>query len=339
MAPIRERAAGSASSAGVAARGIEPRAVSALDHAAAAAPARPGVYFLLAGDGELLYIGKAGDLRRRLAQHARGAASGATARDSLRGDLVVEVRWEPHPSESSAGAREADLIAALRPALNAAHAEGRRWRYVVTSHDAAGTIRLHLTSEVTGRGRFYGCFPHLGPGLGSVRGTACSDGYTALLRLVWAAGEPDERARYPAAVTRGSPPDDVTLPLDEELGAGLHRLLSGVSAKVLAELWRRAQHRPAFALPALERDTVAARGFFDHGPRPLRQLRLRRGGGPGSVAPETLVAWFTEDLTASIGPFVSPAPPRGRSRGGVSPSWTGRRGGLTPRGRGAAPEA
>ena len=47
-------------------------------------------------------------------------------------------------------------------------------------------------------------FPHLGRGVGSPPAIACSDGYTALLRLLWAASN-DPASSYPSRVTRSAP--------------------------------------------------------------------------------------------------------------------------------------
>src|SRR4051812_35573520 len=48
------------------------------------APSAPGVYFMLSDSLEILYVGKAGNLRQRLKQHARAADLGVTPRDMLR---------------------------------------------------------------------------------------------------------------------------------------------------------------------------------------------------------------------------------------------------------------
>ena len=64
-------------------------------------------------------------------------------------------------------------------------------------------LRFELTEAAQVRGA-YGCFPHLGRGVGSLPAIACSDGYTALLRLLWAASN-DPASSYPSRVTRSAP--------------------------------------------------------------------------------------------------------------------------------------
>ena len=127
------------------------------------APTTPGVYFLLDARRELLYVGKAGNLRRRLADHVR----------SGRWDAVVDVRWEHHATETSALAREADLLLALRPPYNKSHIDEFFTFVRVTPKG------LSLSKHEGA----YGCFPQLGTGAASATGRACIDGFNALARI------------------------------------------------------------------------------------------------------------------------------------------------------------
>jgi predicted GIY-YIG superfamily endonuclease len=135
------------------------------------APAEPGVYFLLDQDHRLLYVGKASSLRRRLADHSRQG----------RWASVGSVRYERVASEAAALAREADILAALRPPWNKAH---------VDSYFAF--VTLSANGLVLGPTGDYGCFPHLGRGALSESGRACIDGFDALARLVKAT-QPEHR--------------------------------------------------------------------------------------------------------------------------------------------------
>lgn len=133
------------------------------------APASPGVYFLLGQERDLRYIGKATNLRRRLADHARAG----------RLDDVADVRWETCATEEEAVLREADLIVFLGPSRNRSHAEQDRDVFV-TVPPCAGR---------------YGTFPHLAKGAHSQPAKRSKAGYAALLRLV-ADGEPDVAALH-----------------------------------------------------------------------------------------------------------------------------------------------
>jgi len=226
------------------------------------APADPGVYFFLSADRELLYVGKAGNLRARLAQHAQGGGR-------LQGmyDRAADVRWEVHPDEPAAVRREADLLVALQPAYNAATSIGG-WSDVAVDGD-----RIRCGAELGGAA--YGVFPHLGPS------SPVSEGYLALLRLLWATA--CDRP-YPAALSRRSPPTEVTIPLDGRRRRPLHDLFVGTSRRLLDDLTAtvEAEVEPV-RRPALRRDTEAAGGFFTHGPSRLRDLRRRHGLGTGHV--------------------------------------------------------
>ena len=234
----------------------------------ASAPSGAGVYFFVSPARELLYVGKAGNLRSRLAQHAKGGGrlSGLYAR-------AAEVRWEEHPSEDAAVRREADLLVALQPPYNASGSLGG-WRWVVVDGDTFACV-----ASSTAKAR-YGCFPHLGPGQGSRPGVACTDGYPALLRLLWAAaGE----APYPAALGKGCP-ERAMVPVAADLRRPLHDFLSGSSRRLLDLVADRLDHRAPFEQPALRRDHVAADSLFDHGPAALRAVRRRHGLAAGPVS-------------------------------------------------------
>jgi predicted GIY-YIG superfamily endonuclease len=248
--------------------------------AATDAPRHPGVYFFLDDDSEILYVGKAIDLRSRLRQHS--AATHSTYRLDQKYDLVRRVVWEEAAGEEAAFWREADLIFALRPPFNTnpglRDADlGRRdppVPYIVVVEVATGALRFTLEPVVPPIGRAYGCFPHLGKGVASDLGIACSDGYTALLRLLWAAA--GEGASMPTSITRSAPPS-FTVTAPTAVRDSLHRFLSGTRARFVDELLQAASYRPEFMEPALRRDRDSALRFFAAGPQLVRARRLRHG--------------------------------------------------------------
>ncbi len=249
--------------------------------AAARAPRCAGVYFLLADDRELLYVGKAGDLRARLHQHASAALGRRERRLARLYERATGACWEELPDEATAASREADLIVSLRPPFNASHVADGRWNFVIVTEPRRDTLRFEL-GEVAdvGAPHVYGCFPHLGRGVSSRPGIACSDGYTALLRLLWAASG-DPASSYPARITR-SAPDRFQAEVPADLRAGLHAFLTGTSDRLLEALIPACATRGAHLQPGLARDRELAAGFFAAGPRALRRLRLRhrRRAGP-----------------------------------------------------------
>lgn len=273
----------------------QPRPPQPLADAAAAAPDGPGVYFFLGARDELLYVGKATSLRHRLQQHARD-----TNIDGRRVRRVREVCWEILPTEAAAAAREADLIVALQPALNRAIVAEGRWTYLAVTPIRDERLRFALIERPGDEAaRLYGCFPHLGKDVSSSAGIACSDGYVALLRLLWATYPQHEGLHYPTRVTHSAPPEFET-PIEASLRASLHNFLSGRSKRLLGHLWGRAERLDAYMQPCLVRDFAAAEAFYTYGPAALRGLGVRHALRPGPVARETIEALLDSELRATI---------------------------------------
>ncbi|HUP85686.1 MAG TPA: nucleotide excision repair endonuclease [Acidimicrobiales bacterium] len=280
--------------------------------AAAAAPTSAGVYFFLGEARDLLYIGKAANLRRRLQQHAKEVPSARERRRTAIYAEVRDVRWEILADEESAAAREADLIVALQPPLNASLVDNGRWTYLVVT-PVDDTCEFAIIEDPAGTpstARVYGCFPHLGKGLSSAPGIACSDGLTALLRLLWATGG---GGAYPRAISGPSPPFKASVPLATARRPALHRLLAGTGSRLLDDLSSGIQHAEPYLRPALLRDLAAARRFWTHGPVALRKLRLRHGLPPRPISREELEEALREEVRGVLGDFHL-APARVRRR-------------------------
>ena len=222
---------------------------------------------------------------------------------------------------------EADVIVALRPRFNAAISLDGRWNFVVVEPGPHDNTRFRLTCDVDSvvhgvGGRAYGCFPHLGRGVASRPAIACSDGYTALLRLLWVASS-STGGHYPTRVTR-SAPDLFDVVVAPSLDAPFRAFLSGTAPRLVDDL-------AAFELPAgtahlapgIARDRVSARGFYEVGPRALRRLRLRHGEPNGPVSRNRIEALVLADLCAAIGDFAAPRPvdPADRHLGRRAHPW------------------
>jgi DNA polymerase III subunit epsilon len=97
---------------------------------AEALPELPGVYVFRDGGSTALYVGKATNLRARVAQHFTGAARAVRLDDGML-TRVSRVDHEPHETELDALLREAALIEALRPPYNTQRAAHSARTYVV----------------------------------------------------------------------------------------------------------------------------------------------------------------------------------------------------------------
>jgi hypothetical protein len=152
--------------------------------------------------------------------------------------------------------------------------------------------------------RVYGCFPHLGVDVSSQAGIACSDGYAAFLRALWAAAPAHAGRQYPSRIARGSPPARFETPIDAALHAPLDTFLAGRNNAVLAMLARRHEQCDAYLRPALRRDLDAAAAFYDAGPRALRALRLRHGRRPGPMPRPLIERLLADEVAVSIAAFT-----------------------------------
>jgi hypothetical protein len=266
------------------------------------------VYFFLDVRTELLYVGKATNLRKRLRQHVGSQARATGARLRAMYTRVADVRWVVTADEAGAATREADLIVALQPVFNAAYTDQARWVFIscrLGDHRAAAEFRL-VEQPDPAPARAYGCFPHLGRGVSSRPAIACSDGYAALLRALWAA-TPVRAPRYPGRISGPAPPSEFATPVDPQLYPALHALLSGTSRRLLDALAVRHRACDAYMQPALARDRDAADAFFRVGPQALRRLRLRHALAPGPVPRSTVEGLVYDEARAEIGEFRLPA--------------------------------
>jgi hypothetical protein len=257
------------------------------------------------GDGQLVYVGKASNIRRRLDGHARGPKQPGDVRATRIVDNVRDVRWIVCPSDREAHCLEADLIVAFVPPYNASMATETYTYIHVVPVDSA--VRFTLELEPSSRtGRVYGGFPHLGKGRASWRGVRTNAGYSALMRMLWVAfAEGTARTRIPARLRGSSPPIDHVSPFDDACARELHDYLSGRSARVLATLRARtlADVVPTYMRSALAEDLIEAEEFHVIGPRRVRQLRTRHRLKPGPLDEETFVRLVTEETLAAVGTF------------------------------------
>jgi excinuclease ABC subunit C len=95
---------------------VEARVESMLGLVKAGVRGRPGVYRMISPDGEILYVGKAKNLRTRLLGYFRADFPAEKSARIIR--EAGEVQWDYHPSEFAALIEELRLIKKFRPRLN-----------------------------------------------------------------------------------------------------------------------------------------------------------------------------------------------------------------------------
>jgi predicted GIY-YIG superfamily endonuclease len=182
------------------------------------APPRPGVYLMRDSSGTVLYVGKAKNLRKRLASY-RVANPDRLPRRQLRLlHAVFRVELQECADESAALARESELLRTLRPRFNRAGTWPGTARYL-TWRATDEALNLAVPIAVEPGWQFHGPL-----GMGAIWLRA------ALVRLLWCATHPDRGlAQMPAGWFRGSLGDVVAIPGP----------LAGQSALTESELWLR----------------------------------------------------------------------------------------------------
>lgn len=243
-------------------------------------PENPGVYFMIGHDGEIRYIGKAKNLRKRVTSYSRLKPGNACERLLEMIDGVARIQWQVLESEAAALAREADLLRSVKPPYNVAGTDPEHYLFVgvrpqLKPGQRAGTVvvdfQLASHSDIEEAGyAVYGCFQHR---------QKVKAGYTALFRLIFACLFDKPRSFcYPARITRTSPPWLHTAEMPEAWMDDLGEFLSGRSAKLLDRIfWTLLENErvPAFMRPSLQEDLETVKAFYELGPAKTHALRQK----------------------------------------------------------------
>jgi excinuclease ABC subunit C len=120
---------------------------------------RPGVYRMLAGDGEVLYVGKARNLKNRLTSYFVGKAQSAKTMAMV--SQIANVEVTVTASETEALLLEYNLIKRHRPRYNVALRDDKSfpYLYISTDHDYP-RISFYRGSRSRMPGKFFGPYPN-----------------------------------------------------------------------------------------------------------------------------------------------------------------------------------
>ncbi|MCJ8170852.1 excinuclease ABC subunit UvrC [Atopomonas sediminilitoris] len=116
----------------------------------------PGVYRMFASDEQLLYVGKAKNLKKRLASYFRG--SGLAPKTAALVARIASIELTITASETEALLLEQNLIKASRPPYNILLRDDKSYPYVYLSAGEFPRLTLHRGSKKA-KGRYFGPYP------------------------------------------------------------------------------------------------------------------------------------------------------------------------------------
>src|SRR5580692_9912231 len=128
----------------------------AIVHAAKLAPSRPGVYRMIDGRGDVLYVGKAKNVKKRIQSYARPTGLDTRIERMIAATRTLE--FVTTRTETEALLLEANLIKRLRPRFNVTLRDDKSFPYIlITSDHWAPQILKHRGAR-TRPGHYYGPF-------------------------------------------------------------------------------------------------------------------------------------------------------------------------------------
>ncbi|MDH6264413.1 excinuclease ABC subunit UvrC [Bradyrhizobium sp. BR13661] len=143
--------------------GEEPLASGheAIERAVRLAPTSPGVYRMLSASADVLYVGKAKNVKKRLSSYARQSAP-LPARILRMIAATVTVEIISTTTETEALLLEANLIKQLRPRFNVQLRDDKSFPYILITGDHWAPQILKHRGAQTRPGRYFGPFASAG---------------------------------------------------------------------------------------------------------------------------------------------------------------------------------
>src|ERR687894_2089623 len=240
--------------------------------AARTLPNAPGVYRMLDADGDVLYVGKAKDLKKRVQSYTRPGQNNRIARMVAATAAMAFARTS---TETEALLLEANLIKRLRPRFNVLLRDDKSFPYILIAEDhPAASIMKHRGARKR-KGSYFGPFASAG---------AVGRTVNALQKafLIRSCSDPVYESRTRPCllyqIKRCSAPCTREIAIEDyrNLVAEAKRFLSGRSRSVQAELaaaMEKASEELNFEGAALYRDRLAA----------LSHIQSHQGVHPQSV--------------------------------------------------------
>lgn len=232
---------------------------AAIENAVRLAPTSPGVYRMLNIGNDVLYVGKAKNVRKRLASYARvNAPLPARILRMIAATVAVEIISTT--TETEALLLEANLIKQLRPRFNVQLRDDKSFPYILISGDHWAPQILKHRGAQSRPGRYFGPFANAGAVNRTITALqraflirSCTDGFF------------ESRTRpcllYQIRRCSGPCTGEIDFPGYTELVREANDFLSGRSHLVKKELageMEKASGELEFETAALYRDRLAA---------------------------------------------------------------------------------
>ena len=243
-------------------------------------PASPGIYRFYDEEGELLYVGKSKNLRKRVFSYKRAKAGRVSRKISRMISRVARFEIEKTKTEQEALLLENRWIREHRPPFNHANKQTEAYYHIYFMpgiHQFEFRLSMSIHTE-TSRDHWYGAFK----GHALVRRSLGS-----LLQLLWMAEQNIQSPFHlPVQLTRRLTPVRYTLPVSRSSplnrwdgAGGVDRFLMGESCEILdflAILIETGTAPTHFQARYLEDRLHHLKTFFDRKLRPYRSMRGAR---------------------------------------------------------------
>lgn len=231
-------------------------------------PHEPGVYTMYDIRDEVLYVGKAKNLQKRLTSY-RYSKSRKTQRMIAH---INRIGFEICKSETDAILLENLLIRSLRPPFNVANKKPETYYYISTARRGnKREFRLSMR-QLQDYPKCYGCFKgHL-----KVR-----KGLGALLKLLYVMDTGIKHAHFlPSQLLKRITPMRFNIRLSDQKGVQVDQLLKGTSNLLLSELEElieSTKFRDKFTLTFLRNELEYLQMFFALGPERNNLIKKELG--------------------------------------------------------------
>ncbi len=118
---------------------------------------RPGVYRMMGADDEVLYVGKARNLKNRVSSYFRGRAHSAKTMRMLK--QIADVEITVTNTETEALLLEYNLIKKFQPRFNVLLRDDKSFPYIYVTTDQEFSRLTFYRGSRKGKGRYFGPYP------------------------------------------------------------------------------------------------------------------------------------------------------------------------------------